>query len=81
MGLLKNKCSVYSALFYANKCAFFQAHAFFRHVNWQDVLHRRLDPPFKPALVSVSFVFKRHGTGIPSSRCQLLHDDHIGKTV
>ena len=25
-------------------------HQFFRHVNWQDALNKRLDPPFKPVL-------------------------------
>lgn len=28
-----------------------QAHPFFKHVNWDDVLARRLDPPIKPLLV------------------------------
>lgn len=27
-----------------------KAHAFFRHVSWDDVLQRKLDPPFKPTL-------------------------------
>lgn len=26
-------------------------HPFFRHINWDDVYHRRLEPPFKPPLV------------------------------
>ncbi|XP_068215249.1 ribosomal protein S6 kinase beta-2 isoform X1 [Palaemon carinicauda] len=25
-------------------------HLFFKHINWDDVLHRKLDPPFKPVL-------------------------------
>lgn len=29
-----------------------QAHPFFKHVNWDDVLGRRVDPPIKPILVS-----------------------------
>ena len=31
-----------------------QAHPFFKHVNWDDVLARRLDPPIKPLLVCIS---------------------------
>ncbi|KAK2161896.1 hypothetical protein LSH36_108g07124 [Paralvinella palmiformis] len=27
-----------------------KSHMFFRHVNWDDVLHRKLEPPFKPTL-------------------------------
>jgi p70 ribosomal S6 kinase len=27
-----------------------KSHAFFRHVNWSDVINRRLEPPYKPAL-------------------------------
>lgn len=27
-------------------------HHFFKHINWDDVLGRRLEPPFKPILVS-----------------------------
>jgi ribosomal protein S6 kinase beta len=27
-----------------------KGHPFFRHVNWSDVLNRRLDPPYKPTL-------------------------------
>lgn len=29
-----------------------QIHPFFKHVNWDDVLARRLEPPIKPLLVS-----------------------------
>ena len=29
-----------------------QRHPFFRHVNWDDLLARRVDPPFRPSLVS-----------------------------
>ncbi|CAH1970710.1 unnamed protein product [Acanthoscelides obtectus] len=29
-----------------------KAHQFFRHINWDDVLSRKLDPPFKPCLTS-----------------------------
>ncbi|XP_014676485.1 PREDICTED: ribosomal protein S6 kinase beta-1-like, partial [Priapulus caudatus] len=28
-----------------------KAHSFFRHVNWADVISRRMEPPFKPALI------------------------------
>lgn len=28
-----------------------KTHTFFRHVNWEDVLARRLEPPIKPMLV------------------------------
>lgn len=30
-----------------------RAHAFFKHVTWEDVLARRLEPPIKPMLVGV----------------------------
>lgn len=29
-----------------------QRHPFFRHINWDDLLARRVDPPFRPCLVS-----------------------------
>lgn len=29
-----------------------RTHAFFKNVNWEDVFHRRLDPPIKPVLRS-----------------------------
>lgn len=29
-----------------------RSHSFFKNVNWDDVLARRLDPPIKPVLVS-----------------------------
>lgn len=29
-----------------------RAHPFFKHVNWEDVLARRLEPPIKPLLVN-----------------------------
>ncbi|KFM66159.1 Ribosomal protein S6 kinase beta-1, partial [Stegodyphus mimosarum] len=29
-----------------------KCHPFFRHINWDDVLARRVEPPFKPPLVS-----------------------------
>uniref|UniRef100_A0AAX7V047 Ribosomal protein S6 kinase beta-2 n=1 Tax=Astatotilapia calliptera TaxID=8154 RepID=A0AAX7V047_ASTCA len=33
-------------------CADIQKHAFFKHVNWDDLLHKRLEPPYKPQLQS-----------------------------
>lgn len=30
----------------------FQAHPFFRHINWDDLLAHKVEPPFKPFLVS-----------------------------
>jgi len=27
-----------------------KSHLFFRHINWEDVFHRKLEPPFKPTL-------------------------------
>ncbi|KAK8771879.1 hypothetical protein V5799_024877, partial [Amblyomma americanum] len=30
-----------------------KVHPFFRHVNWEDVLARRVDPPIKPQLVGL----------------------------
>lgn len=32
-------------------------HPFFRHINWDDVLSRKLDPPFKPTLVCITWIF------------------------
>lgn len=29
-----------------------RSHSFFKHINWEDVLARRLEPPMKPILVS-----------------------------
>lgn len=31
---------------------YLQRHPFFRHINWDDLLARRVDPPFRPCLVS-----------------------------
>lgn len=42
-----------------------QAHPFFKHVDWDDVLARRLEPPIKPLLISEDDVsqFDRRFTG------------------
>lgn len=33
-------------------------HQFFKHICWDDVLSRKLEPPFKPSLVSFYFITK-----------------------
>uniref|UniRef100_A0A672Y632 Ribosomal protein S6 kinase n=1 Tax=Sphaeramia orbicularis TaxID=375764 RepID=A0A672Y632_9TELE len=35
---------------------FLQAHPFFRHINWEDLLARKVEPPFKPFLQSAEDV-------------------------
>ena len=35
----------------ANDAEQIKQHLFFKHVNWDDVLARRLEPPIKPMLV------------------------------
>lgn len=32
-----------------------RGHAFFKHVHWDDVFNRRVEPPIKPRLVRLSF--------------------------
>lgn len=36
----------------ANDAVPIKNHQFFKHVNWDDVFERRLEPPIKPLLVS-----------------------------
>uniref|UniRef100_A0A8B9K6Q8 Ribosomal protein S6 kinase B2 n=1 Tax=Astyanax mexicanus TaxID=7994 RepID=A0A8B9K6Q8_ASTMX len=33
-------------------CADIQKHPFFRHINWDDLLHKRVEPPYRPSLQS-----------------------------
>lgn len=35
----------------ATDAAAIRGHVFFKNVNWDDVIHRRLEPPIKPILV------------------------------
>lgn len=35
-------------------------HNFFEHINWQDVISRKLEPPFKPSLVNIINLNKTH---------------------
>lgn len=32
-------------------------HQFFKHINWSDVLLRKMEPPFKPILVSTTVYY------------------------
>lgn len=41
-----------------------QRHPFFRHVNWDDLLARRVDPPFRPSLVSGGLAGQGAGGGV-----------------
>lgn len=36
---------------YFKNCFIFQTHSFFRHMNWDDLLAFKVEPPFKPFLV------------------------------
>lgn len=43
-------------------------HQFFKHINWNDVISRKLEPPFRPILASeddVSQFDKRFTTSAP----------------
>ena len=40
--------------------ALLQAHLFFKHMDWADVINRKLEPPFKPALSSDDDVSQEH---------------------
>ncbi|XP_030599852.1 ribosomal protein S6 kinase beta-1 [Archocentrus centrarchus] len=40
----------------AGDAAEVQAHPFFRHINWEDLLARKVEPPFKPFLQSADDV-------------------------
>lgn len=43
-------------------------HQFFKHISWNDVINRKLEPPFKPTLASeddVSQFDKRFTTAAP----------------
>lgn len=33
-----------------------KSHTFFKLCNWDDVVSRRVEPPFKPVLVSMAFI-------------------------
>uniref|UniRef100_A0AAR2K6N3 Ribosomal protein S6 kinase n=1 Tax=Pygocentrus nattereri TaxID=42514 RepID=A0AAR2K6N3_PYGNA len=33
-------------------CADIQKHPFFRHINWEDLLNKRVEPPYRPSLQS-----------------------------
>uniref|UniRef100_A0A673ZGY6 Ribosomal protein S6 kinase n=1 Tax=Salmo trutta TaxID=8032 RepID=A0A673ZGY6_SALTR len=37
-------------------CLLLQSHLFFRHINWDDLLARKVEPPFKPFLQSADDV-------------------------
>lgn len=30
------------------------SHAFFRNINWDDIYHKRVEPPFKPTIASAT---------------------------
>lgn len=41
----------------ATGAAAVRGHAFFKHVHWDDVFARRLEPPIKPKLVCILYNF------------------------
>lgn len=49
-----------------------RGHAFFKHVHWDDVFARRLEPPIKPRLVCI-FLIQRMYECCPSV-CQFSMD-------
>ena len=44
-----------------------KAHGFFRHMSWNDVLAKRLEPPFKPTLVRYDFSESMHYDLVPDT--------------
>lgn len=40
----------------AHGAAAVRGHAFFKHVHWDEVIARRLEPPIKPRLVNIKYI-------------------------